>query len=254
MEDHGDYYIFKCIIDVPKNPHVNYAKSAGVVGIDCNVDHFAIAEINNKGQLVHSFVQSFNLTNKTNNQINKIIEAEAVALVDYAVKVNKPIVIEKLDTTISKGENIYGNKKANAQMSMFAYRKMISSIVSRAEKMGVAVFEVNPAYTSQIGKMKYMKRFGISIHQAAAFVIARRGLGFKEKLPPVLYSLLPEKITGLHHWVHWKHVMNLLNDVRTCAFYQSEFFDLAKFQSRRELFSPGALTDFEKKGLAKIGK
>ena len=35
--------------------------------------------------------------------------------------------------------------------------------------MGIAVFEVNPAYTSQIGKMKYMKRFGISIHEAASF-------------------------------------------------------------------------------------
>ena len=43
-------------------------------------------------------------------------------------------------------------------MSMFAYNKMISAIKSRAEKMGIAVFEVNPAYTSQIGKMKYMKR------------------------------------------------------------------------------------------------
>ncbi|MGG0238917.1 hypothetical protein [Bacillus rhizoplanae] len=25
-------------------------------------------------------------------------------------------------------------------------------------------------------------------------------LGFKEKLPPILYSLLPEKMVGLHHW------------------------------------------------------
>ena len=78
---------------------------------------------------------------------------------------------------------------------------MISAIKSRAEKMGVAVFEVNPAYTSQIGKMKYMKRFGISIHEAASFVIARRAMGFKEKLPPVLGALLPEKIIGTHHWV-----------------------------------------------------
>ena len=99
---------------------------------------------------------------------------------------DKPIAIEKLDTTTSKVSNRYGNKKANFKMSMFAYNKMISAIKSRAEKMGIAVFEVNPAYTSQIGKMKYMKRFGISIHEAASFVIARRAMGFKEKLPPVL--------------------------------------------------------------------
>ena len=49
-------------------------------------------------------------------------------------------------------------KRQTMKMSMFAYNKMISAIKIRAEKMGVAVFEVNPAYTSQIGKMKYMKR------------------------------------------------------------------------------------------------
>lgn len=89
-------------------------------------------------------------------------------------------------------------------MSMFAYSKMISAIKSRAEKMGIVVFEVNPAYKSQIGKLKYMKRFGISTHKAASFVIACRAMGFNEKFPPVLVTLLPEKITGVHHWVQWK--------------------------------------------------
>jgi hypothetical protein len=33
--------------------------------------------------------------------------------------------------------------------------------------------------------MKYMKRLGVSIHMAAAYVIARRAMGFKEVLPPM---------------------------------------------------------------------
>ncbi|WP_157273191.1 IS200/IS605 family accessory protein TnpB-related protein, partial [Neobacillus bataviensis] len=98
---------------------------------------------------------------KTSNQITKVIEAEAIEVVNAAYRENKPIALEKLDTTKSKVSSAYGNKKANMMMSMFAYNKMISAIKSRAEKMGVEVFEVNPAYTSQIGKMKYMKRFGI---------------------------------------------------------------------------------------------
>ncbi|WP_170243687.1 hypothetical protein [Halolactibacillus alkaliphilus] len=52
-------------------------------------------------------------------------------------------------------------------MGAFAYQKMILAIKSRTEKMGVAVYVVNPTYTSQIGKMKYMKRLGVSIHMAA---------------------------------------------------------------------------------------
>ena len=42
-----------------------------------------------------------------------MIEAEAIELVDLAVEINKPIAIEKLDTTKSKFLIRYGNKKAN---------------------------------------------------------------------------------------------------------------------------------------------
>ena len=175
-----------------------------------------------------------------------------IELVNIALRANKPIVVEKLDTTKSKVSNAYGSKKANHLMSMFAYNKMISAIKARAEKMGIAVFEANPAYTSQIGKMKYMKRYGISIHEAASFVIARRALGFKEKLPPVLGALLPEKMVGSHHWAQWAYVSKLLKDIRTCAFYQSELFDVDKFRSTNEFFAPGALTDLEQKGLSKV--
>src|SRR5690606_13696007 len=96
------------------------------------------------------------------------------------------------------------------------------------------------------------KRMGISIHQAASYVIARRGMGFKEKLPPVLHSLLPEKMVGLHHWVQWKHVSTLLKSVRVHTFYRSELFDVARFRSQGEFFVTGALTDLEQKSLVKL--
>jgi IS605 OrfB family transposase len=252
VEDHGDYYIFKCILDIPENESINHSRSNGLLGVDLNVDHIAWSDINSIGQLIKSDVFEFDLEGKTTGQSIKIIEAEAIRLVDLALKLNKPIGIEKLDTTKSKVSNPYGNKKANRKMSAFAYAKMITAIKNRADKMGVAVFEVNPAYTSQIAKMKYMKRLGISIHQAASFVIARRAMGFKETLPPVLHSLLPEKMTGLHHWAQWKYISNLLKSIRVCAFYQSELFDLAKFYHSGELFVAGAITDLEQKSLAKV--
>lgn len=252
IEDHGNYYIFKCMIDVEENKNKNFSKSDGVIGIDCNFDHFAWSNINGTGQLLKTGVLSFDILGKTSEQITKIIEAEAITLVDIAVKTNKPIVVEKLKTTKSKVKNPYGNKKANMMMSMFAYKKMISSIKSRADKMGVAVFEINPAYTSQIGKMKYMKRFGISIHQAASYVIARRAMGFKEKLPPILYSLLPEKMVGLHHWAQWKWLSGILSDLRVHTFYQMELSNHNKIRSANELFPSGILTEEEYKGLSKF--
>ncbi|MEH7457618.1 IS200/IS605 family accessory protein TnpB-related protein [Bacillus sp. JJ1127] len=252
IEDHGAYYIFKCVIDGDENSNQNFSRSDGVIGVDCNVDHFAWANINKKGQLIKIGTFSFGLEGKTSGQITKIIEAETVALVDLAVKTKKPLVVEKLKLTKAKVKNPYGNKKANRIISMFAYRKMISAIQSRAKKMGVTVFEVNPAYTSQMGKMKYMKRFGISIHQAASYVIARRAMGFEEKLPPVLYSLLPEKMVGLHHWAQWKYWSRILSDLRVHAFYQMELSSNDKIRSINELFPPGALTDWEIKGLSQF--
>lgn len=110
IEDHGDYYIFKCITDIEVNPQTSYAKSDGVMGIDCNVDHFAIANINAKGQLLTSHALRFDTYNKTSNQITKIIEAEAIEIVCIALKANKPIALEKLNTTTSKVSNPYGKK------------------------------------------------------------------------------------------------------------------------------------------------
>ena len=103
------------------------------------------------------------------------MEAEVIALVNLAAHKNKPIVMEDIDTTLSKTGDAYGNKKANRVKSIFAYRKMSQAIISRANKMGVDVIQVNPAYTSISGKMKYMRKFGISIHQSAAYTIGRRG-------------------------------------------------------------------------------
>ncbi|WP_253701632.1 IS200/IS605 family accessory protein TnpB-related protein [Bacillus sp. FJAT-27445] len=252
VEDHGAYYIVKSMFEVKQNETINYSKADGIIGVDSNVDHFAVSNINAKGQLVSSCALKFDIEGKYSNQITKIIEAKAIELVEIARQANKPIAIEKLNTTTSKASNAYGNRKANRKMSLFAYRKMGTAIKSRADKMGVAVFEVNPAYTSQIGKMKYMKRYGISIHESASYVIGRRAMRFKEKLPPVLFALLPEKMACRHHWAQWGYATKCLKEIRTHAYYRSELCDVDKFHETNELFAPGALTALEQMGLSKL--
>ncbi|PFY96468.1 transposase, partial [Bacillus pseudomycoides] len=49
VEDYGAYYIVKCLVDVPENPHTNYSKSDGVIGVDCNLEHFAWANVTKDG-------------------------------------------------------------------------------------------------------------------------------------------------------------------------------------------------------------
>jgi len=50
-----------------------------------------------------------------------------------------------------------------------------------AVKRGVPIIHVPPAYTSIIGKVKYQAHYQSTIHEAAAFVIGRKGLGIKKE-------------------------------------------------------------------------
>ncbi|GAA3326956.1 hypothetical protein GCM10020331_064980 [Ectobacillus funiculus] len=80
--------------------------------------------MNGQGQLLSSSCLYFSLEGKTKRtNYKKILEAEAIRLVNIAVQRNKPIVLEVLDTTLSKSAGRYRNRKQNRRMSLFAYKK-----------------------------------------------------------------------------------------------------------------------------------
>ncbi|MGB9867622.1 MAG: hypothetical protein ACPLPR_06960 [Bacillota bacterium] len=56
-------------------------------------------------------------------------------------------------------------------------------------------------FTSLIGFFKYAETYGLSAHQAAALVIARRALGFEEKVPKGLLK----KLLGHSPMEGWEH-------------------------------------------------
>jgi hypothetical protein len=58
---------------------------------------------------------------------------------------------------------------------------------------GVEVIEVNPAYTSVIGMLKYAPQLSIDKDIAGAYVIGRRALGFKEDMPENYEKLLKNR-------------------------------------------------------------
>jgi cell division ATPase FtsA len=58
---------------------------------------------------------------------------------------------------------------------------------------GVEVIEVNPAYTSIIGMLKYAPQLKIDKDIAGAYVIGRKALGFKEDMPENYERLLKDK-------------------------------------------------------------
>ncbi|MBC7474511.1 MAG: IS200/IS605 family element transposase accessory protein TnpB, partial [Candidatus Sericytochromatia bacterium] len=122
-------------------------------------------------------------SDKTQNILGNAIKV----VTDLSLRTGKPIIIEKLDFTQKKKQlasNFKLNNKKfnyNHMISSFAYSKFKEILKSQAARSGLQVIEVNPAYSSLIGLVNYIKPLGLSIHMAASYVIAQRGLN-KNKL------------------------------------------------------------------------
>ena len=171
---------YKIFISLDKNKQqtkIISNKLLGTIGVDINSDHLAIAETDRFGNLLKVFNLPLDLKNKTTEQSKALIGDCVKQITDYSVQVNKPIVIENLDFSQKKKElkNSF-NKTYNQMLSSFAYSKIIELIKSRCFDKALETIEVNPAYTSKIGKFKYQDLYKLTTHQGAALVIARRGL------------------------------------------------------------------------------
>ena len=162
----------------------------GVIGIDINPDNVAMSEMDEKGRLLNSKVYPFNLTDKSSGERITLINLAINQIVDYSVDIGKDIVIETLEFTKKKNQLVAKENPNYARMlSSFSYGKMMEQFRVRCFKKGVVLHDVNPAYTSLIGKLNYTKKYGVSDHQAAALVIGRKYLGLKECFEPNLTIL-----------------------------------------------------------------
>lgn len=221
IEDKGDYYIIKAMVDLPKNESVNYSKADGIVGLDINYDHFALANIDKHGNLLGTKIIYFNIDSKTSNQITHILGNKIKEVFEYCKDLKKPLGMEDLDTEKSKNFLKYGNKRCNEKLTKFAYAKITQMIESRAYKDSIAIFKRKPAFTSQIGKLKYMKIKGVSVHAAAAYVVGRRCMNFREKVPNHYKRYLSLKVLSKRNWSHWSNLSSNLKSVYAKYFYQN---------------------------------
>jgi IS605 OrfB family transposase len=86
------------------------------------------------------------------------------------------------------------HKQFNRLTHHFKKKKLTETMLRRGLRLGFCIKKVNPAYTSVIGRLKYMKKYGLSVHESAALVIGRRGLGYQERLPKELMDIIKTKV------------------------------------------------------------
>lgn len=243
--DHkGREYIIVSVTMVLENKYANHGFSAGCVAIDKNWDRLDLSDLDGNGKRVGGFTIPLDLEGKTAGQIRDIIGRAMDIVGAYCEQVKKPLAIEEADTTVSKAGMRYGNKAGNRHASLFASRQIDASAMNQGYRRGFEVYQVNPAYTSLIGKVKFMRPMGVSIHMAASYAIGLKAMGRLDllALPKGISTLIPDnpdRPMGL--WQAWGKVYRAFSGIRTHTFY-------------RELPDPGTLKKPTLAGLAKAIK
>ncbi|MBS3933841.1 MAG: IS200/IS605 family accessory protein TnpB-related protein [Truepera sp.] len=203
MRDEKGWRVF-VTVSLPR-VKLNSDYRLGVIGIDLNADSLAVTETDRCGNPLTSFAVPCVTYGKSASQRKAVIGEAVKQIIAFAKAKGKPLVVERLDFEKKKAALEQESPRYARMLSSLAYRQLQAIIRARAFDAGIQVFEVNPAFTSVIGRYKFQHRYGLSAHTAAALVIGRRSLGLRESLPSQLQGTLPlsARKRGRHVWSRW---------------------------------------------------
>jgi len=196
----------------------------GALGVDLNADHVAATLVSPDGNPLQTWRIPLVTVGRTADQRQDAVRQAAAAVAKIAVEYQVPVVAESLDFSKKKAELEACKGRRYARMlSSFAYSQFNTSLERACVRHRVHLVRVNPAYTSLIGAVKFARRYGLSVHAAAALSIARRGMGMSEGLPPTPELTLgsgdhvtlerPVRNARRHVWSSWRELARGRNAV-----------------------------------------
>ena len=172
-----DRYFLQAIITVEKN---DISEQNKYMGIDFNKGFVALSEVKEDGNLINTdkIYYRFKQGGKTTNDLRQLAHDIAIRCKEN----NMSLAIENLDfgKKRSKISKYKKDGKYNEMLHGLAYSKFDEYISRACFANGVWLRRVNPAYSSYIGKEKYNDIKKLNTHTSASYVIARRGMRFKD--------------------------------------------------------------------------
>ncbi|MDF0556643.1 IS200/IS605 family accessory protein TnpB-related protein, partial [Kamptonema sp. UHCC 0994] len=177
----------------------------GCIGIDMNPGSIGWAYIDTVGNL-RSQGQIPLQTGLPNGKQQAQIVKACLELSALAIKFQCPVVCEELDFSTKKEQLRERGKKYARMLSGWAYSEFFKLLNYILSNRGIELITVNPAYSSVIGLVKYLRMYGLASEVAAALVIGRRGMRLSEKIPGSLTAFVEVNSTK-HVWSLW-HQLN----------------------------------------------
>ena len=175
--DGGKWYI-QLMIKVPP-ADIKTNKSDGVIALKYGQGYIQEAETDRFGNLVGLENHKLIYYGQGNKAVTEM-QLTIARIVCKAITLGKSIITEDIDMmtrkTTAKG------KKNRQRLSQFDYARFASSVDCSCYKRGAEHEIVNPANTVYIGREKYAESRKLSDLQAAAYVAARVGQGFSDKI------------------------------------------------------------------------
>ena len=156
----------------------------GVLGLDYNDGFIEVSETDESGNLIgqyHYELKYHGTGKKAENEIRQTLSE----IVKMGEKKGKDISIEDLDFKRAKAKTSQSKRKKgkqyNRKLHLFDYGRYKETLKNSCHRHKVRLQMVNPKDTSKIGKEKYSVKKKLNVHQAASYVIARKGQRFIDK-------------------------------------------------------------------------
>ncbi|MEQ9485994.1 hypothetical protein [Coleofasciculus sp. F4-SAH-05] len=180
----------------------------GCIGIDLNPGSVGWSYVDRDGNLKHHGQIPIEMGQPRGKQ-DAAIRQVCFRLLDMAIAYQCPIVCEELDFSGKKTQLRENRRKYARMLSGWAYSRFSKLLTAILNNRGIEVKTVNPAYSSLIGGVKYARMYGLASDEAAALVIARRGMRLGEKLPGSITAYLSVN-DSKHVWSYWHQLNNRL--------------------------------------------
>lgn len=176
------YYLFVIVSISYENSAIITRKDRGVIGIDFNKGFINTCEIDEKGNIVsiEKLKYPFEKAGITDAGLSDVISK----VCKKSIETGKSVVIEDLSFESKKRKIKKAvmsiEKKRTKILHSLPYSRYLKIFDNLTFNRKVELIKINPAYTSRIAEKKFCKQMKLNIHNGAAYVIARKGMGIKD--------------------------------------------------------------------------